>query len=223
MIPLKDKNPTRRVPYVTFLIIGMNIAAFVFELSLGEALPGFLERFGVIPSRVAATVSGEMFSIVSLGTLFSSMFLHGGWLHLGGNMLYMWVFGDNVEDKLGHGRFIIFYLLCGLASAALHIAVDPSSLIPTIGASGAIAGVLGAYIIMFPRARVVTLIPIFVFIHIAELPALLVLGLWFVLQFFNGILALGNVSADVGGVAWWAHIGGFATGILLVKPFRRYA
>ncbi len=222
MIPLKDRNPTHKVPYVTVVLIAVNVAVFVYEISLGESLPAFFDRYGIIPAHVYATLTGEVISISVLGTLFSSMFLHGGWLHLGGNMLYMWVFGDNVEDKLGHGRFIIFYLLCGLASAVLHVVIEPASTIPTIGASGAIAGVLGAYATMFPRARVVTLIPIFIFIQIAELPALLVLGFWFVLQFFNGMLALGESDAQMGGVAWWAHIGGFAAGVLLVRTFRRY-
>lgn len=222
MIPLKDRNPTHKVPYVTFFLIGMNIVVFLYEISLGEALSGFFESYGIVPARVYSALTGETLSIAALGTLFSSMFLHGGWLHLGGNMLYMWVFGDNVEDKLGHARFIGFYLLCGLASAILHILIGPSSIVPTIGASGAIAGVLGAYIVMFPRARVVTLIPIFIFIHIAELPALLVLGFWFVLQFFNGVLAIGDAGGQLGGIAWWAHIGGFAAGVLLVRPFRRY-
>ncbi len=222
MIPLKDRNPTRRAPYVTLLIIGVNIALFVYELSLGDGLPMLFQSFGIIPNDISAYLSSGEGSILSLGTLFSAMFLHGGWLHVGGNMLYLWVFGDNVEDKLGHGRFILFYLLCGIAAGALHIAIEPLSIVPTIGASGAIAGVLGAYILMFPRARVVTLIPIFIFIQIAELPALVVLGLWFVLQFFNGMLAIGNTSPDIGGVAWWAHIGGFVAGVVLVMPMRRY-
>jgi membrane associated rhomboid family serine protease len=148
--------------------------------------------------------------------------MHGGWLHLVGNMLYLWIFGDNVEDKLGHIRFLVFYLLCGIAASALHIVLEPTSNVPTIGASGAISGILGAYILMFPRARVLTLIPIFIFIQIAELPAYVILGLWFVLQFFNGMLSLGYANAGMGGVAWWAHIGGFIAGLLLVIPLRKY-
>ncbi len=137
-------------------------------------------------------------------------------------MLYLWVFGDNVEDKLGHIRFLFFYLLSGIAASALHIYFDPMSNIPTVGASGAISGVLGAYILMFPKARVLTLIPIFIFIQLIELPAYIVLGLWFILQFFNGILSLGYTTAGTGGVAWWAHIGGFVTGFVLAIPFKKY-
>ena len=150
------------------------------------------------------------------------MFLHGGWLHLGGNMLYLWIFGDNVEDKLGHIRYLAFYIVCGLAASILHVFVDSTSIVPTVGASGAIAGVLGAYLLLFPRARVVTLIPIFVFIQVAELPALLVLGFWFVMQFFNGLMSLGYQTAGMGGVAWWAHIGGFVAGLALVIPLRKF-
>ncbi|MFH0989766.1 MAG: rhomboid family intramembrane serine protease [bacterium] len=168
MIPLKDRNPTRRIPFV------------------------------------------------------SSLFLHGGWLHLGGNMLYLWIFGDNVEDKLGHGRFIVFYLLTGFSASVLHIVIDPGSAIPTIGASGAISGVLGAYLLLFPGVRVLTVIPIFIFLQFVELPALVILGFWFVMQFFNGILSLGFETSGMGGVAWWAHIGGFAAGLILVMPFRKY-
>jgi membrane associated rhomboid family serine protease len=137
-------------------------------------------------------------------------------------MLYLWIFGDNVEDKLGHFRFLFFYIICGIAASSLHIYFDPQSNIPTIGASGAISGVLGAYLLMFPKAKVVTLIPIFIFIQIAELPAFLILGFWFVLQFFNGILSLKFSTAGIGGVAWWAHVGGFVTGLVLVLPFRKY-
>jgi len=138
-------------------------------------------------------------------------------------MLYLWVFGDNVEDKLGHIRFLIFYVLCGIAASALHIYIDPASNIPAIGASGAISGILGAYILMFPKARILTLVPIFIFIHFAELPAYVILGLWFILQFFNGILSLKYADASMSsGVAWWAHIGGFITGLILVFPFKKY-
>jgi rhomboid family protein len=143
------------------------------------------------------------------------MFLHGGWLHLGGNMLYLWIFGDNIEDRLGHGRYLLFYLLCGGFATFAHALMNPASTIPSIGASGAIAGVLGAYLILFPRARVLTIIPIFIFFTIREIPALIVLGLWFVLQLFIGFASLGMPS-DAGGVAYFAHIGGFAAGIVLI-------
>lgn len=221
MIPLKDRNPTQLFPFVNIAFIGLNILAFVWELSAGSNLPALFERYAVIPSNITLSWQSGISSVPTLATMFSAMFLHGGWLHLIGNMLFLWVFGDNVEDKLGHVRYVAFYLLCGIAATVAHVVIDPSSSVPVIGASGAISGVLGAYIVMFPRARVVTLIPIFVFIQVAELPAIVVLGLWFVLQFFNGVVSLGYDTAGMGGVAWWAHIGGFIAGILLILPLRR--
>lgn len=222
MIPLKDRNPTRRLPVVNVVIILTNIAVFLFEVSLGKGLEQFLFEFGVVPRLVVESFTTAQITWSAIIPLFASMFLHGGWLHLGGNMLYLWVFGDNIEDKLGHGRYLVFYLLCGLAATVLHIVVAPMSEVPTVGASGAISGVLGAYLLLFPRARVVTLIPIFVFLQITELPALVVLGFWFVLQFFNGLISLGYETAGMGGIAWWAHIGGFVSGLVLVYPFRKF-
>lgn len=222
MIPIKDRNPTYRVPVVNISIIVVNIAFFLYEVSLGPELESFFYRFGVVPQNMTITLKSMDFSVATFLPLFSSMFLHGGWLHLGGNMLYLWVFGDNVEDKLGHGRYILFYLLCGIAASLAHIIIDPNSQMPTVGASGAISGVLGAYLLMFPKARVVTLIPIFVFLQVAELPAFIVLGFWFVLQFFNGLISLGYETAGMGGVAWWAHIGGFLAGLILVLPLRKF-
>ena len=222
MIPLKDINPTKRFPIITILIISINILVFAYQLTLGEKIEVFIYNFGVIPNTIYQAIHSNLFKPFVFITLFTSLFLHGGWLHLGGNMLYLWIFGDNVEDKLGQVRFLLFYLICGIIASVLHIYIEPTSTIPTVGASGAIAGVLGAYLIMFPRARVVTLIPIFLFIQVSELPAFLILGLWFILQFFNGFLSLGYQTAGMGGVAWWAHIGGFITGILLVIPLRKY-
>lgn len=222
MIPLRDKNPTDRVPFVNISIIVLNVAAFVYELSLGPRLEVFFFQFGLVPQSFLASINSYEIITNSFTPLFTSMFLHGGWMHLGGNMLYLWIFGDNVEDKIGHGRYLLFYLLCGIAASFLHVLIDPTSTIPTVGASGAISGILGAYLIMFPRARVVTVIPIFVFLHVAELPALFVLGFWFVIQFFNGLLSLGYQTAGMGGVAWWAHIGGFVAGLVLVIPFRKF-
>ncbi|HEY4613430.1 MAG TPA: rhomboid family intramembrane serine protease [Bacteroidota bacterium] len=222
MIPLKDKNPTSRIPVVNISIIVLNVTAFLYELSLGEELGNFFMQYGVVPYYFSeALVSGAYIPSLFVSP-FSSMFLHGGIMHLGGNMLYLWIFGDNVEDKLGRGRYVLFYLLCGLTASIAHILIAPGSEVPTVGASGAISGVLGAYLLMFPRARVLTVIPIFFFLQVAELPALVVLGLWFVLQFFNGLAALGPETAGMGGVAWWAHIGGFVAGLLLVKPFRKF-
>ena len=222
MIPLKDRNPTRRFPFVTILLIAANILIFLYELSLGPRLEGFMARYSVIPVSIVQALTSGLSNPRALITLFTSLFIHGGWLHVGGNMLYLWIFGDNVEDKLGHFRYFIFYIICGLAASALHIYFAPASTMPTIGASGAISGVLGAYLLMFPRARVLTLIPIFIFIKLAELPAYLILIFWFILQFFNGVLSLGNEAAGMGGVAWWAHVGGFLTGLILVFPFRKY-
>ncbi|HWP82066.1 MAG TPA: rhomboid family intramembrane serine protease [Bacteroidota bacterium] len=222
MIPLKDKNPTHRTPIVNIAIIVANVAAFVYEVSLGPQLESFFFQYGVVPRVFLDSL--DSFEIVpgSIIPLFTSMFLHGGWLHLGGNMLYLWIFGDNVEDKLGHGRYFLFYICCGIAASLLHIILDPTSTIPTVGASGAISGILGGYLLMFPGARVVTVIPIFMFMQVAELPALLVLGFWFIIQFFNGLLSLGYHTAGMGGVAWWAHIGGFIAGLILTVPFRKF-
>lgn len=222
MIPLKDKNPTRLFPYVNIAIIVVNAIVFAFEVSQGSAIDGFIRRFAVVPSEIVASLEGAGLSIVPLRSLFTSMFLHAGWLHLGGNMLYLWVFGDNIEDKLGHARYVFFYLLCGVLSSVLYIYVDPHSTVPTIGASGAISGVLGAYLLLFPKARVLTVIPIFIFLQFVELPAILILGFWFVLQFFSGLASLGYGASEGGGVAWWAHIGGFVAGLILILPLRKY-
>jgi membrane associated rhomboid family serine protease len=222
MIPLRDKNPTQLIPFVNIAIISVNVAVFAYELSLGAALGGFIQRFAVIPSEIMEVFQRPRFSVTPVEGLFTSMFLHAGWLHLGGNMLYLWVFGDNIEDKLGHVRYFFFYLICGLISSGLYIYVDPHSTIPTIGASGAISGVLGAYILLFPKARVLTVIPIFIFLQFVELPALVILGFWFVLQFFSGLASLGHQAAQAGGVAWWAHVGGFVAGLILILPMRKY-
>ena len=222
MIPLKDRNPTRRVPVVTIALIAVNSVVFLYEVSLGEGLALFFQHFGAVPASIVHSLNPGEFVPGALVPILTSMFVHGGWLHLIGNMLYLWVFGDNVEDKLGRPRFLVFYLLCGFAASSLHVVVDPTSATPMVGASGAISGVLGAYLLMFPGARVVTLIPIFVFLQVAELPALVVLGFWFVMQFFNGVLSLGYEAGGMGGVAWWAHVGGFAAGLLFVLPLRRF-
>ena len=222
MIPLRDKNPTEKPPVVNIMLIVLNAAVFLYQVSLGPAVEQFFFEFGVVPHDVVSALSDPSTYIEGILPFFSSMFLHGGWLHLGGNMLYLWIFGDNVEDKLGHGRYILFYLLCGLVAGVAHVVIDVHSEIPTVGASGAISGVLGAYLVMFPKARVVTVIPLFIFLQIAELPALVVLGFWFVMQFFNGLVSLGFETGGMGGVAWWAHIGGFLTGLALVVPFRKF-
>lgn len=216
MIPLRDENPSGTFPLVTLSIIAANVLAFFYELGLGPDLQPFIMRYGLVPVRVTyfAQVQGLGFGDLVL-PFFTSMFLHGGWIHLVGNMWFLWIFGDNVEDRLGHGKYLLFYILCGLGASLAHVAFNPESGVPSIGASGAIAGVLGAYMVSFPMARVVTLVPLFFFVEIIYLPAFLFLFYWFFIQLFNGTLAIA-LSAQTGGVAWWAHVGGFITGIALV-------
>lgn len=210
MIPLRDSLRSRSFPIVTILLIIANFYIFLQELTLSApALDKFVHHFGVIPAQIYGIFVHEGLSW-GLLPLLTSMFLHGGWLHLLGNMLYLWVFGDNVEDRMGHAKFLLFYLAAGIAGALAQIWADPGSTIPTIGASGAIAGVLGAYFLWYPRARILTLLPIVIFISIVEIPAIYYLFLWFGLQLINGLVSLavpGNV------VAWWAHIGGFIAGV----------
>ena len=206
MFPIGDDNTARRtVPVVTYALIALNLLFFFVELSGGEP---FIEKWAFVPRRFLANPAGDF------PTLFTSMFMHAGWLHLGGNMLYLWIFGDNVEDSFGHVKYIIFYLLCGLAATFAQLVFSVSSNVPNLGASGAIAGVLGAYIVLFPRGQVrvlqgQTVIPV---------PALIVIGLWIVLQFFSGIGSI--ASAEQGGVAYMAHIGGFVAGLVLSFLFR---
>jgi membrane associated rhomboid family serine protease len=221
MIPLRDDNPRRTVPFVTYTLVALNVLAFLWELSLGANLDRALFSIAFIPARY--WIPGNwVFDLMTIGI---SMFLHGGFMHIGSNMLYLWIFGDNIEDRLGHGRYLLFYLLCGLAATLAHAIFSPGSRLPAIGASGAIAGVLGAYLLLFPHAKVMTLIPIFFFITIRELPAVIILGLWFVLQLFTGVGSLGVPGAqESGGVAYFAHIGGFVAGMLfigLLGGFRR--
>ena len=225
MIPLRDANPSQRVPWVTILLIAANVGIFVYEYSLGpQGLEQFVHQFGVVPSRLTIF---PRHPTIGFGDaylpLLTSMFLHGGWLHLLGNMWFLWIFGDNIEDRLGKVRFLLFYLVCGLGAALAHALFNLGSNLPTIGASGAVAGVLGGYFVLFPTARVLTLVPFF-FLILAELPAWLILLYWFVLQFFSGALSLGAGRGELGGVAWWAHVGGFVLGAVLVKtllPRRR--
>ena len=213
MFPLRDENPSRSAPIITRALIVLNAAAFIYQLMLGPDLHVFMYTWGMVPARVTLALRyGEESLVAPSLTLLTSMFLHGGWLHLIGNMWYLWIFGDNVEDRLGRGRFLLFYLAAGLVAALLHYALNTDSRLPTVGASGAIAGVLGAYLVAFPHARVITLVPFFPFFQVMALPAVVVLGLWFVMQFFSGFLSLGFGSG--GGVAWWAHIGGFAFGLI---------
>ncbi|MGH2375720.1 MAG: rhomboid family intramembrane serine protease [bacterium] len=218
MIPLRDHQPGRGTPVIVFLIIALNVLVFLFEVSLPKPrLEAFIESYGMIPREITTGTDIPPPGPRPIqATLSTSMFMHGGWLHLIGNMLYLWVFGNNVEDVFGHVGFIIFYLVTGLAASFLQIAIAPNSTIPNIGASGAIAGVLGAYLIFYPRAQIDTLVGRVV----VPLPALYVLGFWIVLQFFQGIAALSPEAAEAGGVAWWAHIGGFIAGLIIAVFFR---
>jgi membrane associated rhomboid family serine protease len=209
MIPLRDVIPSRTTPYITITIILINAVAWLFEIGLPrDVLSLFLQIYGVVPADLRAP------------TLITSMFLHGSWSHVLGNMWYLWIFGDNVEDRFGHGRFIIFYLLCGIISALAQVAVDPSSTLPTIGASGAIAGVMGAYFVMYPRSRVLALIPLIIIWDIIELPAIVLLGLWFILQLFNSSTVAATAGTR-GGVAFTAHVAGFVIGAISVFAFRK--
>ena len=210
MIPLRDVIPSRSTPYITVTLIALNAVAWFYELTIpNDLLPVFLQLYGVVPADF------------STPTLVSSMFLHGSWSHFIGNMWYLWIFGDNVEDRVGHGRFIAFYLLCGVVAALGHVAMDPGSTLPTIGASGAIAGVMGAYFVLYPQSRVLTLIPLIFYFEIIELPAVLLLGFWFVMQLFNaGVIAVTANSAS-GGIAFVAHVAGFVAGLAGVFVFRK--
>ena len=209
MFPLRDVIPSRTVPFITVTLITLNAIAWIVELSIPEQdLPVFLQIYGIVPADF------------SPATLVTSMFLHGSWLHVIGNMWWLWIFGDNVEDRLGHGRFIGFYFFCGIAAATCQMLMDPDSTLPMIGASGAIAGVMGAYIVLYPHSRVLTLVPIFFFIQLIEVPALLLLGLWFMMQLFSaGAVAV--TASTQGGVAFAAHAGGFVAGMLGLLLFRK--
>src|SRR5678816_1242244 len=210
MIPLRDIIPSRTTPVVTISLIALNVLVFVYELSLGRAVDVFTLYYGLVPAA---------FSWVNV---FTSMFLHGGFLHVAGNMLYLWIFGDNVEDRMGHGRFLVFYLLCGVAAALAQTITAPESTVPMVGASGAIAGVMGAYFVLYPRSRIVTLIPLFFFFQVIEVPAIAFLGIWFLMQFVSGVGSIiSTVGRDGGGIAFWAHVAGFVAGITGVALFRR--
>lgn len=206
MFPLRDTQKSYSTPVVTILLIVANVLIFLFEMSLGSYERNhFIAVYGLIPDRLHPY------------TIVTSMFLHGGWLHVLGNMWFLWIFGDNVEDILGHGKYLAFYLLCGVAAAVTHIFFNPLSRVPTVGASGAIAGVMGAYLVKFPHNRVLTLIPIFVFFTTVEVPAVLMLAYWFVIQLFSGFGSIGYSQVSEGGVAWFAHVGGFLAGMILVN------
>jgi membrane associated rhomboid family serine protease len=228
VFPLKDDIPSRTFPFVTIGLIGANVLVFLYQLSLSVGGPGaaqeFIAEFALVPCRLTGACRDAIVGLPSpYLTIFSSMFLHGGLLHVGGNMLYLWIFGDNIEDNLGHLRFMVFYLASGVAAALAQTVVSAASEIPMIGASGAVSGVLGAYLIQFPHARILTLLIIGFFVRLVYIPAVVVLGFWAVIQFLNGFLTLGLATGGEpgGGVAFWAHVGGFVAGmalIFLVRP-----
>jgi membrane associated rhomboid family serine protease len=211
MIPLRDIIPSRTTPVVTISLIAVNVLVFLYELALGRRVDAFTLYWGLVPAA---------FSWV---TVLTSMFLHGGIMHVAGNMLYLWIFGDNVEDRMGHGRFLVFYLLCGAAAALAQTITQPDSVIPMVGASGAIAGVMGAYFVLYPRSRIVTLVALFFFFQVIEVPAILFLGIWFIMQFVSGLGSILTVASGqaAGGIAFWAHVAGFVAGISGVVVFRR--
>ena len=215
MIPLRDINPTRRFPWITIGLIVVNVLVFVFELLLPSEgmLDSFAYTWGLIPAELMRL------NPLAVLTVFTSMFIHGGFMHLASNMLYLWIFGDNIEQALGSFRFVVFYLLCGIGAALGQVLVSPSSTVPMIGASGAISGVLGAYLLLFPRAEVETLVLLGYFARLIRLPAVVVLGMWILLQLFSGVLSLGMDAT--GGVAFFAHIGGFVAGLVFVLLLRR--
>ncbi len=223
MIPLRDHNRAERRAFIVWILIAINLWAFWQELQLGEAASAFIEQHGLVPARVlsAARWQDQPWTR-SVGPLVTHMFLHGGWMHLLGNLLFLFVFGDNIEGRLGHVSFLVFYLACGLGAAAGQALSDPTSTVPMIGASGAIAGVLGAYLVLFPGARITTLIPVFVFLLVREIPAYFFLGIWIALQVLQGWLDLRSGGSG-GGVAWWAHVGGFVVGAvwMLLSPGAR--
>lgn len=214
MLPLRDDAPRSTFPAVTYFLIALNVLIYLYQASLPPRPERvFVSEFGFVPHSLDLWMNGTLPAIAALLPAFTSMFLHAGWLHLIGNMWFLWIFGDNVEDRLGHFRYLVTYLICGLAASFTHYMFNMHSKIPTVGASGAIAGVLGAYFVLFPNARVLT----WVFVFVVQLPAWLVLGWWFVLQFLSGAATSMTYSGQANPVAVWAHVGGFITGMLLVK------
>jgi hypothetical protein len=219
MLPLRDDQPRYSTPWVNYFLIGMNLLIFFFEFGLDrQSLELLIRQFGVVPSHVASFLSGSpKFSLLAVVLpFFTSLFLHGSWMHVIGNVWFLYIFGDNVEDYLGHFSYIVFYLLTGVIAMSTQVAVDLHSTIPAVGASGAIAGVLGAYFVLYPRARVLT----WFFVFVVWVPAWIILGYWFVLNFLNGTATILSVrQQNMGGIAFWAHVGGFVSGALLIKVF----
>jgi membrane associated rhomboid family serine protease len=228
MIPLKDDQPRYSTPYVNYFLIALNAAVFFYELSVRAQSPrelnALIYEFGIVPSHFSHALTGPHLLLGAFLTILTSMFLHAGWLHIIGNMWVLWIFGDNIEDQVGHFAYLIFYLLCGFAAGFTHIFLNAGSNVPTVGASGAIAGIMGAYFLLYPRAKVLTIVPLIVFFTFWWLPAWIVLGYWFLLQFFSGAATqVAVASHSTGGVAFWAHVGGFVAGIVLIKIFPQRA
>lgn len=224
MIPIGDSPRRRITPVINWALIIINVVVFLYELSLPteRQLDRFFFEWGVVPVEFVSFWQQPSFDQIGLlARLITSQFLHGGWLHILGNMLFLWVFGDNVEDAMGHVRYLIFYLLSGVLASLTHIAFNLNSQIPAVGASGAIAGVMGAYLILYPTAIVQVLVPVFFFFWTAHVPALLLIGIWFLLQLFSGIAAIGYATGGEAGIAFWAHVGGFLAGLVLVFFFRQ--
>lgn len=227
MIPLYDLNPSRRRPYVTYALIAANVLCFFYELSLSDrALEAFVRAYGVVPYELTgaylALTQGHWVALGEFHSLLTSMFLHGGWLHLAGNMLFLYVFGDNVEDRFGPWRYLSFYMLAGVFAAGAQIWAEPTSTVPIIGASGAIGGVLGAYVVLFPGAQVQTLLVLGFFLLSRRLPAWILLGMWFAIQGLQGFLTM-RVTSGAGGVAFWAHVGGFLAGAAAAGAYKAFA
>jgi membrane associated rhomboid family serine protease len=222
VIPLKNLDPRRSFPIITLLLIAVNVIVFLHQVSLPpKAADAFVHSYGLVPAKISLALAGQRYTLAdALIPLFTCMFLHGGWLHILGNMWFLWIFGANVEDRLGPLPYLVFYLVCGLGSGLSEVIFAWGSRVPSIGASGAISGVLGAFIIFFPASRILTLVPLFIIWFTVRIPALVFIGLWFLIQFLSGVESLGlPASANMGGVAWWAHIGGFLLGAILAKVF----
>jgi membrane associated rhomboid family serine protease len=217
LIPLRDTIPTRTFPAVTILLIALNVVVFLYQVSLGRENAALVAALGAVPAQFTGAAAHAAPVVPPLLSLFSSMFLHGGFLHLAGNMVFLWIFGNNVEDSTGHLRFLVFYLLCGILAAGAHIATHPDSRLPMIGASGAVSGVLGAYFLLYPRSRIVTLVFLGFFAQTVTIPAFFFLGFWFLMQFLSGAA---DIAGQAAGVAWFAHVGGFAAGMVLLLVFR---
>lgn len=217
MIPLRDTAPLNKFPFVNYSLLAINIFIFVYQLSLGNGVVSFFYEYGLIPSEFLSVANFDIYERIK--PFFTSMFIHGGWFHIVGNMLFLYIFGDNVEEKVGHFNYFLFYLICGFSAALFQIFSNMSSTLPMIGASGAVSGVLGAYLVFFPHSRILTLVPVFIFIQLIYIRASLFIIVWFIIQFISGVSSFGSVS-NTGGIAFWAHIGGFICGILFANIYR---